>query len=73
MQKIQDQSGNLINGIYRDSIGAIVAERGDSYNKYLQDKKRAEQITCLSDDLECLKGEMTEIKSMLLELLKKKG
>lgn len=72
MLKLQDESGNTVKGLLRDPLGAIVAERGPEYNKYIQEKKRLEQINNITTDLCNLQTEMCEIKEMLLELLKAK-
>lgn len=72
MLKIQDESGNIVKGLLRDPLGGIVAERGQEYNKYIQEKKRLEQINNITDDLGKLQSEMSEIREMLLELLKAK-
>lgn len=72
MLKLQDESGNIVKGLLRDSLGGIVAERGPEYNKYIQEKKRLEQINNITNDLGKLQSEMSEIREMLLELLKAK-
>lgn len=65
------------NGLVRDtSTGAIINTNRTEYEEYMARKKLAEQreveISKHSEDINILKNEMQEIKSMILQLLQKK-
>lgn len=58
--------------LYRDtSTGAIVNKDQSEFEKYRIAKKRAQKIELIESDLNNLKNEISEIKSLLLELIKK--
>ena len=65
------------NGLVRDmSTGAIINTNRTDYDEYMARKRMAEQreaeISKHSEDINILKNEMQEIKSMILQLLQKK-
>ena len=65
------------NGLVRDmSTGAIINTNRTEYEEYMARKRMAEQremeISKHSEDINILKNEMQEIKSMILQLLQKK-
>jgi wobble nucleotide-excising tRNase len=65
------------NGLVRDmSTGAIINTNRTEYDEYMARKRQAEQremeISKHSEDINILKNEMQEIKSMILQLLQKK-
>lgn len=65
------------NGLVRDtSTGAILNTNKSEYEEYMARKKQAEQreqeISKHSEDINILKSELQDIKSMLLEILQKK-
>jgi hypothetical protein len=65
------------NGLVRDmSTGAIINTNRTEYEEYMARKRLAEQreleISKHSEDINILKNEMQEIKSMILQLLQKK-
>lgn len=65
------------NGLVRDtSTGAIINTNRTEYEEYMARKRLAEQreieISKHSEDINILKNEMQEIKSILLQLLHKK-
>ncbi len=65
------------NGLVRDmSTGAIINTNRTEYDEYMARKRQAEQremeISKHSEDINILKNEMQEIKSMILQLLHKK-
>ena len=64
MIQVKDESGNLVPGLLKDSLGAIVVERGYDYNKYIQERKRLDQINNLE-------SEVKELKSLIYQLLSK--
>ena len=64
-------------GLVRDmSTGAIINTNRTEYEEYMARKRLAEQreveISKHSEDINILKNEMQEIKSMILQLLQKK-
>ena len=71
MLRIKDESGNILSGLYRNDVGAIIADESEEYHRYLFEKQRLEQINNLSDDVNSLKSEMKDIKNMLLAILDK--
>ena len=71
MNRILDESGKVVTGVYRDVLGNIIAQPTEEYNKYLLEKKRHEQMNNLMNDVESLKKDFSDIKSMLLELINK--
>jgi len=65
------------NGLVRDtSTGAIINTNRTEYEEYMARKRIAEQreleISKHSEDINILKNEMQEIKSLILQLLHKK-
>ncbi len=65
------------NGLVRDmSTGAIINTNRTEYDEYMARKRQAEQremeISKHCEDINILKNEMQEIKSMILQLLQKK-
>ena len=71
MLRVKDESGSILNGLYRDDVGAIVADETEEYKRYILEKQRLEQINNLSSDITNLKSEMSDIKTMLLAILDK--
>lgn len=64
-------------GLVRDtSTGAIINTNRTEYEEYMARKKLAEQreleISQHSEDINILKNDMQEIKSLILQLLQKK-
>lgn len=71
MLRIKDENGVIIDGLYRTECGSIINDDLTAYNKYMQEKQNLEQINNLSADMDNLKSEMTDIKSLLVEFLNK--
>lgn len=71
MLRIKDENGSIVNGLYRTDCGSIINDDIDAYNKYMQKKQNLEQINNLSTDLDNLKTEMLDIKTLLVEFLNK--
>jgi len=58
--------------LYRDtSTGAIVNNDKSEYAKYREARKRTMKFENIESDLNNLKEEISEIKSLLVELIKK--
>ena len=65
------------NGLVRDmSTGAIINTNRTEYEEYMARKRLAEQreleISKHSEDINILKNELQDIKSLILQLLQKK-
>lgn len=57
--------------LYRDpSTGAIINTDNSEYQKYRDARRRALKVETIENDLNNLKEEISEIKSLLLELVK---
>lgn len=64
--RIKDESGNIVPGMIKNSIGGIVVDNLTEYNRH---KKQTE----LALEMQNLKTDMTEIKDMLKLLLLNKS
>lgn len=71
MLRIKDENGAIIDGLYRTECGSIISDDIAAYNKYMQEKQNLEQINNLSADMDNIKCEMADIKSLLVEFLNK--
>jgi len=63
-------------GLYRDaSTGAIVNRDPNGFQAYMESvrlaREKEQQIQSHADEINTLKNEMTEIKSLLLQLINK--
>jgi hypothetical protein len=58
--------------LYRDpSTGAILNNDQSEYAKFREARKRSSKFETMENDLNNLKEEISEIKSLLLQLIKK--
>lgn len=64
MMRVKDDSGNIVSGILKVADGVLIAEPGQEYNKYLQEKKRLDKINNLE-------SEIKELKELVKSLLEK--
>lgn len=71
MLRIKDDNGSVLTGLFRNNDGSIIAEPDESYERYMSEKKRIEQINNLTNDVESLKTDMASMKEMLIEILNK--
>lgn len=60
-------------GLYRDTTsGAIINDNTYEYESYMKNyqlrQKKTERVDRIEEDLNCLKSEISEIKSLLLKL-----
>jgi len=62
MYIIKDENGNVVPGLYKNNRGAIVVKNDQEYAQYMKDIQQQETINNVIK-------EMTEIKSMLHQLL----
>ena len=56
MMQVKDQSGNIVPGLLKDSLGSIIVEKDYDYNKYVQEKKRLDKINNLESEVKELIG-----------------
>jgi len=61
-------------GLYRDPVSKVIINKDDiSYNKYLQNRQRLinaqQQVEKNTTDINDIKKEVSEIKSMLVTIL----
>lgn len=60
--------------LYRDpSTGAIINSNIDEYNAYMEAKRKREELYNSINEINNLKEEMAEIKSLLKELINRNG
>tara|TARA_B100000945_G_C20426846_1_gene621031 strand:+ start:7757 stop:8020 length:264 start_codon:yes stop_codon:yes gene_type:complete len=69
--------GDENKGFYRDTeSNAIVMTDGDEYSKYMQSfnerQRKKTEFTSLQNQVNALKSDVTDIKSLLLQLVKEK-
>ena len=69
--------GDENKGFYRDTeSNAIVMTDGDEYSKYMQSynerQRKKSEFTSLQNHVNALKSDVTDIKSLLLQLVKEK-
>lgn len=61
--KTKDEFGNIVKGIYRTITGGLVVSDTESYNKYIKEKKAAEDFLAVKRELE----ELRETVKILLQ------
>ena len=69
LMKVENETG-----LYRDPVSKVVINKDDiSYNKYLQNRQRLinaqQQVEKNTSDINDIKKEVSEIKSMLVTIL----
>ena len=69
--------GDENKGLYRDTdSNAIVMTDGDEYSKYMQSynerQRKKKDFTSLQNEVNALKSDVTDIKSLLLQLVEEK-
>jgi len=69
--------GDENKGFYRDTeSNAIIMTDGDEYSKYMQSynerQRKKTEFTSLQNQVNALKSDVTDIKSLLLQLVKEK-
>jgi hypothetical protein len=59
--------------LYRDlNSGAIINSNVDDYYKYMESKKKRDQLYNAVEEIDNLKSEMSEIKDLLKQLIEQK-
>ena len=76
-KKFLPVEGDENKGFYRDTdSNAIVMTDGDEYSKYMQSynerQRKKKDFTSLQNEVNALKSDVTDIKSLLLQLVKEK-
>lgn len=60
--------------LYRDvKSGAIINSSVDDYHKYMESKAKRDRLQNAVDEIDTLKSEMTEIKTLLKQLINQNG
>lgn len=62
MLQVKDQSGNVVPGLLKNDLGAIIVKRDKEYNHYIQSKQQAEIINNLTK-------EVSELKELIEKIL----
>lgn len=68
MIRVQDISGNVIPGLFRDKNGLIVVNDKDAYQRYVTTKSFKERD---AQKIDALQNELAELKSLVERLLNK--
>lgn len=78
MIRIKDQSGNIVPGLYKNELGAIVVNNNAEYQRYMQAKHQVEAINKINEDIDrqeqainIIMSEMNEVKRILLSMIEK--
>jgi hypothetical protein len=76
MIRVKDENNNIINGLVKNEMGALIVSNVNEYNRYVQSKQQLETINKLkqdndiiSSDIAELKQDMGEIKNLLQTLI----
>lgn len=63
MLRVKDENGNIIPGLFKDSIGSIIVKDDSNYNAYVKQKQQQEIINNLTKEVSELKGLIEKIIS----------
>jgi len=76
MIRVKDENNNIINGLMKNEMGALIVSDVSEYNKYIQSKQQLETINILkqdtlniSNELETIKEDINDIKNLLQTLI----
>lgn len=69
MIRVKDENGNIVDGIYKDSLGTIIVRKESEYKKHKQHK---EVINRLTDKIEHLSTTVDKLTKLVVELTKEK-
>lgn len=76
MIRVKDESGNIVPGLYKNELGAIVVKNNPEYQKYIQRKQEIKIINDLQKEvseqkeiIESVVAEVQEIKTLLYKLI----
>ena len=62
MIRVKDENNNIINGLVKNEMGALIVSDVSEYNRYVQSKQQLETINKLKQDNDIISSEMAELK-----------
>jgi hypothetical protein len=68
MIRVKDENNNIINGLMKNEIGALIVSDVSEYNRYVQSKQQLETINKLKQDNDIISSEMAELKQDMGEI-----
>lgn len=68
MIQVKDQQGNIVPGLFKDSLGNIVVQDDLDYRRYNKEKKQAETINNLVKEV----AELRQLVNHLLTVCNKR-
>ena len=68
MIRVKDENNNIINGLVKNEIGALIVSDVSEYNRYVQSKQQLETINKLKQDNDIISSEMAELKQDMGEI-----
>lgn len=68
MIRVKDENNNIINGLVKNEMGALIVSDFSEYNKYIQSKQQLETINKLKQDNDIISSEMAELKQDMGEI-----
>jgi hypothetical protein len=61
MNLVKDVTGNVLQGITKDSLGSLVVKNDSEYRKYLHSKEQSEKLNRMCKEIDELKMLITEL------------
>jgi hypothetical protein len=68
MIRVKDENNNIINGLVKNEMGALIVSDISEYNRYVQSKQQLETINKLKQDNDIISSEMAELKQDMGEI-----
>jgi hypothetical protein len=68
MIRVKDENNNIINGLVKNEMGALIVSDVSEYNRYVQSKQQLETINKLKQDNDIISSEMAELKQDMGEI-----
>jgi hypothetical protein len=68
MIRVKDENNNIINGLMKNEIGALIVSNVNEYNRYVQSKQQLETINKLKQDNDIISSEIAELKQDMGEI-----
>lgn len=65
MIKVKDEFGNVVPGLFKDSLGNIVVNDQSDYNRYIQERQQTETINNIIKEMRTLKQAVNELISIV--------
>lgn len=69
MIRVKDEAGNIVEGIFKDSLGNIIFKRGAEYSKYV---RQQDVINRLTDKISILSNSVNQLEMLVRALTKDK-